>query len=84
MATLKDWKIYSITQWVFFTYNYPEPEPFFKELFGEDLGAHIYDKWMGYNCNWNFLFTSLDIGDRQKLADWVSENYQGMSSFRPE
>lgn len=75
--------VFSITQWVYFTYNFPEPEPFFKEVFG-NLGQHIYDKWESYHYNWNRLFVELDSKNQQKLAAWIVANYHGVDKRRPK
>ena len=46
--------IFNITQWVYFTFNYPEPKRMFDEIFGS-LSDHIYNKWLSYGMNFNRL-----------------------------
>ena len=75
--------VFSITQWVYFTYNYPSPEPFFDNVFGH-LGRHLYNKWESYNNDWNRLFVELDRENQQKLAAWIVANYHGVDSRRPQ
>lgn len=74
--------IFNITQWVYFTFNYPEPKKMFAEIFGS-LSDHIYNKWLSYDCNFNLLFTELDRECQRKLARYVIDNYHGVDSRRP-
>ena len=76
--------VFAITQWVYFTYNYPEPKPMFKQIFGERMGAHIYAKWIAYGCDFNRLYTELDRENQTILAKWIIDNYHGMDSRRPK
>lgn len=77
--------VFAITQWVYFTYNYPSPKELFENVYGKgNLADHIYHKWLDYKCNWGELFCALDREKQQKLAAWVIENYHGIDSRRPK
>lgn len=76
--------VFAMTQWVYFTYNYPSPEPFFHNLYGKIMGDHIYHKWLSYDGDWNRLFVELDRENQAKIAEWIYNNYHGMDSRRPK
>lgn len=74
--------IFNITQWVYFTFNYPEPKQMFAEVFGS-LSDHIYNKWLSYGGNFNRLFAELDRECQRKLAKYVIDNYHGVDGYKP-
>lgn len=74
--------IFNITQWVYFTFNYPEPKRMFDEIFGS-LSDHIYNKWLSYGMNFNRLFAELDRECQRKLAKYVIDNYHGVDGYKP-
>lgn len=76
--------VFTITQWVYFTHNYPEPQKMFVEIYGNNLGSHIYSKWLSYDGNFNVLFCNLDSECQAKLARYVVENYHGVDARRPK
>lgn len=74
--------IFNITQWVYFTFNYPEPKRMFDEIF-DSLSDHIYNKWLSYGGNFNRLFAELDRECQRKLAKYVIDNYHGVDGYKP-
>ena len=70
-----------VRNWVYFTYNYPNG--FVKSAFANmgSLTDHMVDKWksayakVGNKGAVNEFYAQLSRGNRQKLTDWVRENY---------
>ena len=47
-----------------------------KGLFGENLGRHIFDKWVGWGAGKELRwYSELDNGCRQKIVDRANELY---------
>lgn len=77
-------KIFTIVQWVYFTYNFPSPQSLCKQIWGDTaLADHIYHKLVSYDMNFNRLFCELSRDNQRLLANWVIEHYHGVDSRRP-
>lgn len=61
----------AIAMWVYFTFNYPDPLPMFISIYGDNLGKHIFNKWVGYGCDFNKLFCELTHTNQKMLINYV-------------
>jgi hypothetical protein len=41
------------------------------DIFGEDLGKHLYSKWLHYDENVIFFINSLDRGNKNILFNYI-------------
>lgn len=65
-----------VTNFMYYVYNkWNEYEA--KKLFGDDLGQHIFNKWVYYRNNDLRWYAELDNVCRQKLVDRANEIYGG-------
>lgn len=64
-----------INKWIFFTFNYPSD--FIEKCWSDDpyLAEHIRYKFEYYSCNINRLYCEIDNENKNRLLDWVLENY---------
>ena len=44
------------------------------QIFGENIGCHLYDKWLNYDENIISFIHHLDNENKQKIFDFI-ENY---------
>ena len=74
----------AIALWVYFGFNFPDPKPMFITIYGENLGTHIYNKWVQYDGNFNKLFVELTITNQKKLMKYILNNYKGITPSKYE
>ena len=71
-----DCELDAIRKWVYWSYNFPEPAKFIKDIWGDGPFAdHIMKKFIGYNANMNRFYCELDKENQRKLAEYVLKNY---------
>ena len=61
----------AIANWIYFCYNFPDPLSMFIQIYGDNLGKHIFSKWIYYERDFNRLFCYLDKTCQNKLLDYV-------------
>lgn len=64
-----------VTNFMFYMFNVWNEKESIK-LFGEDLGKHIFAKWVDYHRDDLRWYGSLDNECRQKIVDSANEYYK--------
>ncbi len=50
-------------------------EPLFMQIFGENIGKHLYGKLVNYDYDVLYLYPVLDYGNRDKLVNYLLHMY---------
>ena len=76
--------INAIRTFVYFGYNYSNPNQMCEEIWGSgpgSLGQHLYSKLVGYDFNMSKFFCELSLDNQDKFAEWIMENYHGVDGW---
>lgn len=69
--------INAIRNYVYFTYNFPQPDEFIRNCWAGDkvMADHLLEKLRSYDYDINKFFVNLSSGHQEEFAAWIYEHY---------